>query len=337
MGQGLSVPRTSVLMVAYNAAPFLTEAVDSLLCQCDSDFELILVDNASTDGSVIELAKNCHDKRLRVVSAPENLGPYGGAVAGLSYCRGEFIARMDADDASLPQRLSLQVGALQAQPRLDALGCFCQRIDEQGADLGEMVFPCTHEDIVKIARLRMPIAHPTLVMRRSVLEQTPYRQEYRSSGDFDFVLRALDRFRFATLPLSLYQYRQQPRSLTQASNILQLASGCAARLVAVRRARQLPEHLETEIAWATELASRLQSRAAIYDAYAQRAAEMSMQVLALQFKRQARWEEPGLRRLPGIGNYALRAYRQQQLDASDVSGAFGAWMSKIMLRRRSDD
>ncbi|MBK6540817.1 MAG: glycosyltransferase family 2 protein [Flavobacteriales bacterium] len=116
----------SVLIPVYNKAPFLRDCLDSVYGQTFQDFEIVAVDDASTDNS-LALLKAEHDPRLRIIALPRNLGPAGAANAGIEACRGEYIVRLDADDLAVPERLAQQVAYMDAHPKWAPAedGCSC--------------------------------------------------------------------------------------------------------------------------------------------------------------------------------------------------------------------
>ena len=124
-------PRVSVLMAVHNDAAHLREAIESISAQTFGDFELIVVDDGSTDGSA-DVARCCADPRLRLVHNQGNLGLAASLNAGLAIARGEFVARHDADDVSAPARLARQVEYLDRHPDVAVLGTQARYVDETG-------------------------------------------------------------------------------------------------------------------------------------------------------------------------------------------------------------
>jgi glycosyltransferase involved in cell wall biosynthesis len=168
----MSAPSISVLLPVHNAGRFLRAAVASILAQTHRDFELIAVDDGSTDasGRILD-AFAATDSRVRLISRP-NTGIVGALNDGLAVARGEFIARMDADDIAEPGRLEQQLAHLLIHPEIIALGTFARVIDPAGHVVGLHEPPCGHDAI--LARLLDAdggaLLHPSLVFRRSALE-----------------------------------------------------------------------------------------------------------------------------------------------------------------------
>src|SRR5258708_7569819 len=117
----MNSPLISVIMPVYNAAPFVREAVESILAQTLGDFELIMIDDASTDGSP-EILARFTDPRCRLLTNANNLGAAETKNRGIAEARGEFLAFLDADDVATPQRLARQLEWLRAHPAVGLLG-----------------------------------------------------------------------------------------------------------------------------------------------------------------------------------------------------------------------
>ena len=203
------MPRCSVLMPVYNAERFVSEAVESILNQTYRDFEFVIIDDGSTDRSRRILQDYATlDPRIRLTSRP-NTGYLRALNEGLGYCRGEYIARMDADDVSLAERFERQVAFLDAHPECLMVGCALVRIDADGDVLCEEHLPETHDEIE--ARLLKPIGaigHPAVMIRRqSLVEAGGYREEYCGAEDHDLWLRLAERGKLANLSEALLKCR----------------------------------------------------------------------------------------------------------------------------------
>ncbi len=217
-------PPISVLMPVYNAGPYLAEAVESVLAQTFDDFEFIAVDDGSTDRSLATLRRYAtRDPRLRVLSRP-NTGIVGALNDGLAVAGGEFIARMDADDVCEPGRFAAQLRYLQTHPDLVAIGCGATMVDPAGRAL-KAFKPQTDPDLIReglIAATDIGIIHPTLLVRRAVLERVGgYQQEYKLVEDFDLFQRLLDEGDLGNLPEPLLRYRQHAASTNGTHHVLQ--------------------------------------------------------------------------------------------------------------------
>ncbi|MGN6627486.1 MAG: glycosyltransferase [Tepidisphaeraceae bacterium] len=225
----MSTPALSVVMSAYNAQRYLRQAIDSILAQTFSDFEFIIIDDGSTDGTLAILRDyEQRDSRLRVISRP-NKGLTVSLNEGLAAARAPLIARMDADDIARPERFARQVAFLAAHPEVVLLGASVELIDPFGVHIGDVNYPQSHSEID--ARLLQGeggvVPHPAAVYRaESVRALGGYRTEYNNSEDLDLWLRLAEIGRVANLPEILLQYRRDLGSVshTKRDNQLRLKS-----------------------------------------------------------------------------------------------------------------
>ena len=247
-------PQVSVVMPVYNAERYLREAVESILNQTFTDFEFIIIDDGSTDGSLKILREYAdNDPRIRLISR-ENRGTAGTLNEGIELAKGPLIARMDADDISLPERLERQIPHINTHPEMAALGTFARQILPCGGVLDDMTFPLEHEAVYRnILHFRGPwMLHPTVVFRaehaRAIGGYTP---EYPCAQDNDFFLRLGERGTLANLPEALFLYRQHPGNTCYSRPGVQALWGWRAAVAACeRQGIPLPPSLEKEPAGA---------------------------------------------------------------------------------------
>jgi glycosyltransferase involved in cell wall biosynthesis len=235
-------PSISVCMPVYNAERYVAEAVESILHQALGDFEFLIVDDGSTDGSRRILERYAaRDPRIRLVSRP-NTGYLVALNEMLAGARGEFIARMDSDDVALPGRFERQVSYLRAHPEVVALGTRVLLVDPNGAPLAEMFELQAHEEIDG-AHIdgNMAMCHPTVMARAEAMRRVgAYRPEYYTAEDADLWLRLAEVGRLANLPEALLKYRQHFQSIGNAQRTRQ--EDAISRAVAdARRRRGLPQ------------------------------------------------------------------------------------------------
>ena len=160
----------SIIMPVYNAAPYLAEAVDSILNQTYKNFEFIIIDDASTDGSSDILAGYAgRNKRIKLLKNKRNLGISESAKKLITASKGDFIARMDADDIALPDRIARQVAHLQKHKQTVALGGRCVLIDKNGKVIGSKKFPTKFADIYRYIFEFVPLQQPTLMIAKNRL------------------------------------------------------------------------------------------------------------------------------------------------------------------------
>jgi glycosyltransferase involved in cell wall biosynthesis len=209
----VSAPAASVLLPVHDGERFLREALDSVLGQTLGAVEVIVVDDGSTDGTSEVLAEH-PDPRLRVVQREHE-----GLVAALGAAVGEatspFLARMDADDVSLPERLERQVGFLEANPSVGVVGCGVEVVDEAGRTEGTIALPPGDLDLRRRLLLRNPFTHGSVVIRRSAFEQAGgYRPDYGANEDYDLWRRLARGWELAAVPEILYRYRRHEHATT---------------------------------------------------------------------------------------------------------------------------
>ncbi len=205
-GASADRPAVSVLMPAYNDAPFVGKAIDSILAQSFMDFEFIIVDDGSTDDTGDVIARKAErDKRIRVVTNERNLGIVAALNRGLDACRGRYVARMDADDIALPDRLAMQVARMDEAPDVVALGGSLEYIDATGADM-DVRRDCAVDESPLAAN---PMLHPTVVIRREVLDKhrLRYDERFRYAEDYFLWLRISRLGRLDSIDNVVLKYR----------------------------------------------------------------------------------------------------------------------------------
>jgi glycosyltransferase involved in cell wall biosynthesis len=214
----------SVLMPVYNAERFLVEAVESIVTQTFTDFEFLIVDDGSTDASLAILRKYAaRDPRIRLISRP-NTGIAVALNEMLQLARGEFVARMDSDDVSLPDRFERQVAFLRANPDVLAVGGAYTITDQNGGEL-TTIRPPEQDPEIQARALSglMAICHPTAMLRREALDAVGgYRKELVPAEDLDLWLRLGERGGLANLAQVVLRYREHGGSICGQNQQLQL-------------------------------------------------------------------------------------------------------------------
>jgi glycosyltransferase involved in cell wall biosynthesis len=204
-------------MRVFNTARYLGEAVESILSQTFADFELIAVDDGSTDRSPTLLAEfAARDPRVVVITQP-NAGLVAAGNTGLAHCRGEFIVWMDSDDIAHPERIARQVEHLRGDPDCVAVGSAYELIDADGEPITTFRPETSHErlDADHLAGRSGVLPNPTVAMRRRAVEAVGgYRPEFETAEDLDLFLRLAEAGRIANLPDVLMKYRKHPGSVT---------------------------------------------------------------------------------------------------------------------------
>lgn len=218
----MTTPAVTVLMTVYNGRAYLGEAVDSILAQTCRDFELLIINDGSTDDS-LELLLRYTDPRIRLIDQQPNQGIRATLNRGLREARGRYVAIMDQDDISMPTRLERLLACMEAQPELVLCGSAIETFGDHPVTPWVKYF---EPDALKVALLfENPICHPSVMLRRSALEargleypKVPYAEEY--SLWVSLALAAP----IANLPEPLLRYRAHPRQVSRSRNEIQCAS-----------------------------------------------------------------------------------------------------------------
>lgn len=206
-------PLVSVVLPSFNERRETLEAsFGSLTGQTLSDFECLVVDESTDADCATACRELCErDARFRYVRPPNRLGLPGSLNLGISLARGTYIARFDADDICVPTRFEQQVEFLEANQEVGVLGGALNIIDGGGTTLGTRRYPVTHDQIARGMQLTNTVAHPAVMMRRSVLDRHgSYDATYRYCEDIELWLRLMDAgVRFANLSSVLVSYREE--------------------------------------------------------------------------------------------------------------------------------
>lgn len=201
-------------MAVYNGQRYVREAVESILNQTYTDFEFIIVDDGSTDETATIL-DSFDDPRIVRSKNEENIGLSRSLNKGLAMARGEYIARMDADDISLPERLAKQVAFLDEHPEVGVVGCAIRATNADGSPGHIHRQPTVHGLILWVLCFGTPIAHPTVVFRRTVVERVgSYDDALLANQDRDLWERLSSVTRFANLSEVYLLYRRHPDTVS---------------------------------------------------------------------------------------------------------------------------
>jgi len=215
----VSDPLVSVLLPVFDAQATLVEALASLEAQSLQDFEIVAVDDGSGDRSP-EILATWHDPRLRVLpGAHEGLVPTLNR--GLSQCRGQYVARMDADDIADPRRLEKQIRVFVEHPETSVVSCLVRTFPRQSVGEGFRIYEnwlnqlVIHEDICREIFIESPIPHPSAVFGREEVTALGGYEEHGWPEDYDLWLRYfMAGRRFAKVPEVLLSWREHPARLT---------------------------------------------------------------------------------------------------------------------------
>ncbi|QWD91101.1 glycosyltransferase [Polynucleobacter sp. MWH-Braz-FAM2G] len=204
----------SVILPVFNSVKYILASVNSILNQSFSDFELIIIDDGSTDGSY-EILTSISDPRIRLVRNEKNIGLVDSLNLGLQLAKGVYIARMDHDDISLPLRLEKQFRFLSSNSNIGVLGTGYQLIDQLGRRGHVYQQPSSHEEIAWAMSFLCPIAHPTVMFRSSIIWNEPaYLKLASYAEDYELWERLSLKYNFANLPEPLLLLRKHERNMT---------------------------------------------------------------------------------------------------------------------------
>lgn len=207
-------PQVSVLLPVYNAQDYLRESIDSILNQSFTDFELIIINDGSKDGSK-DIITSYTDPRIKLIDQ-DNAGLPVSLNRAIAIAKGKYLARQDADDVSLPNRLEEQVRFMDQQD-LDICGCDFDIINEGGQIIESIKVPHTPESMAITLACTVPFAHGSVMMRKSFLDKQSLRyDESVVTEDYDLWSRIYQAGGiFGNVPLILFLYRQLGQSLSK--------------------------------------------------------------------------------------------------------------------------
>ena len=199
----------TVLMSVYNDLPYLQDAVESILNQTFTNFEFLIFDDASTDGSSVILQQYAsQDSRIKLIANEANRGLGFNLAQGVAIAQSPWIARMDADDIALPNRLELQLNYVQANPDISILGGCAIDIDREGQFISDRKVPTTHQQIRKLIWTN-PFIHGTVLLNTASIQKVgSYSRKLPKRQDYDLWFRcAKAGLKLANLSQPLIKYR----------------------------------------------------------------------------------------------------------------------------------
>ena len=208
-------PKVSVIIPVYNREKYVGEAISSILAQSFTYFELLLIDDGSTDGSQ-EIMKSYTDPRVRLVCNEYNLGIPKTRNKGLQLARGDYIAILDSDDTAFPDRLAKQVAFLDRHQDYALLGSWAAQMDEEGRSLekGKRRFVSSGE-VKSHLLFRCWLHHSSVMARTAILQAYGYREQYVLCSDFDLFVRLARKHKLGHLPEPLVRHRSHEGSITR--------------------------------------------------------------------------------------------------------------------------
>lgn len=240
-----SAPAVTVLMPVYNGAAYLREAIDSILAQTFGDFELLILNDGSTDDSAA-IARSYGDPRIRVHDNPRNLKLIATLNLGLALARGRYVARMDGDDIAHPERLARQVAFLDDHPEVGVVGCWLETFGDTHVQLRA---PTAPNEIRVHLLFGNVVPHPGVMFRRALAEPPFYEAEFPHAEDYAAWQRLSAHTKIANLPEFLLRYRVSAQSVSvqnmaeQRASVAKVAKRALAEIGLAATPRDLALHL----------------------------------------------------------------------------------------------
>ena len=209
-------PKVTVLMTVYNGQDFLAGAIECVLAQTFTDFELLIVDDGSDDRSADIIRSWARsDERIRKIKHERNMGVAQARNSGLAAAAGQYVAYQDSDDLSRPRRLQMQLDYLESHPQVGALGCQMEVVDQDLKPLFDYATPPNHALITWNLFFGWGMAHCASMLRRRLYDaRQPYNPRNRYAEDLELWLRLAPVTRFANLPEKLVRYRSHDQSVS---------------------------------------------------------------------------------------------------------------------------
>jgi glycosyltransferase involved in cell wall biosynthesis len=345
-----TVPLVTVLVAVHDGEPYLATALESILGQTFSDLELLVVDDASADGTS-SLLERLADPRLRVLRNDRRRGLAASLNTGLDDARGVYVARLDADDVAMPDRLERQLAAIRGAERTAIVGSAAMELDEGGRVGPLHVMPASAVAVRWAGLFSSPFLHPTVLIERDVLErhELRYDEVYEESEDYELWSRVLDVADGANVSAPLVLYRVHPLQASNRRRDLQREYQLRVARRAIAEVAPALSSGEVDLAWRLGVDEPLRSEEAdpavaayleLVDAFEQRFGPASRPHAARALARLAR-------RVDGVGSariagqalrldpslpLRLRPRRTRTRSAATDRRAAEEWLSRLLGR-----
>jgi len=221
-------------MPVYNGEKYLKTAIQSVLDQTFTDFELVIADDGSFDGTE-SIIKSFSDTRIIHLKLPHR-GIVQTLNDGIRSSCGEYIARMDADDEALPQRFMEQISCFKNDPDLTVCGSYVTTIDENGKETGTYSYsPESHRGIMAYLRRGNAFVHPTVMFRKEVFEKAGGYKKFLHAEDYELWTRMVPKGKACTITHPLLRYRVHASSITRKNRMRMRLTGVLVRILALWR------------------------------------------------------------------------------------------------------
>lgn len=230
------MPKVSIVMSVYNGEEFLEDSILSVLNQTYKNFEFIVVNDCSSDGSlkILEEFKN-KDPRIKIINNEKNIGLTRSLNKGILTSEGEYISRLDAGDISLPERLEKQIHFLDNNKDIGLIGTWTYIINTEGKTIGEIKYPIEDKKIKKDLIKYNTFVHSSIMFRKNLASMVNfYDENYKYTQDYNFYIRLFPYTQFANIPIFLIKYRQIPNSITFSKNKRQIYLTNKTRKLAIK-------------------------------------------------------------------------------------------------------
>jgi len=243
----IKLPTISVILPIYNCELYIKEAVDSVLNQTFRDFELIIIDDCSTD-STLKIIKSYQDSRIKLIEKEKNSGYTDSLNMAIKLAKGKYIARMDGDDICMPERFAKQVEFLNANCEVILCGTAIQIIDSEKV----LKHPLTHEEILVKLCFGTSFCHPSVMVRKEILLENNYDKSFEPAEDFELWTRLAFLGKLANLDAVLLQYREHPNQISNTNTSVQLNNAFQVKLQMLNHLSVLDFFTKEEVSNAIE-------------------------------------------------------------------------------------
>jgi glycosyltransferase involved in cell wall biosynthesis len=245
-------PMITVLMPVYNVEAYIKESIKSILNQTYADFELLIIDDASSDASVKQII-SFSDSRIKLIKKPKNLGLIDSLNLGMKLAEGQYIARMDGDDISTPDRFQKQLDVLLSNPEIKVCGCWLQRFGNHGKIMKHKEF---HEEIVTELLMHCSMSLGAVMFEKKALESYPFDENKKHVEDYDFWSRVSWVCKLYNIQEVLYYYRSHDMQVTKLYYDIQRKGDIDIKLFLFKKLHYdnetFSDDLITKILWLTQ-------------------------------------------------------------------------------------
>ncbi len=208
-------------MIVFNGANHVSDAIKSILNQTHTNFELIIVDDGSTDNT-LSILESINDNRIKIIKHQKNLGSLNARITALNASIGEYIAILDSDDISMPNRLEIQYKFLENNPEYGLIGGLAETIDNNGKSIKQIKgLALSSKETQVITLFKNCFIHSCIMYRKTMLDKFGWDKKVEGSEDFQLITDIITTLKVKNLPNILGQYRQHEKNLTNNSKLIE--------------------------------------------------------------------------------------------------------------------